>query len=208
MIIHCRCIKMHGVTANDLRVMDFLVRHFRERHSINGIASQLGFSPNGAYKILKKLEQMHALIPEKIGNAIYYKAHLESETGNTLAAYVLSQHKLDTYARVQAVDLEKMKKDALSIVIFGSVLTKGTEAGDIDVLIILEKKNLRKIQGSLHELKEIKPKRIHEVYQTPEDLVRNIKKDDEVILDIIKTGKILWGSGIIVEAIKNATSGS
>ena len=36
-----------------------------------------------------------------------------------------------------------------------------------------------------------------------EDQKKNIKKNDEVVLDIIRNGKILWGSEIIIEAVKN-----
>ena len=123
-----------------------------------------------------------------------------------MAEYVLVQNELNTYSKVQAEDLEKLKDVASSCVLFGSVLKKGREARDIDVMIILEKKDFKKVYKILEEIRSISPKKIHDVMQTKEDLAKNIRKSDEVVLDIIKTGKILWGSEIIVEAIKNGAS--
>ena len=186
--------------------MDFLVRNFKERNSINGIGRRLNISPRGIYKILKKLENINAAKPEKIGNAIYYKVNLDEEIGIKLAEYILVQNDLNAYAKVQAEDLEKLKDAASSCVLFGSVLKKGREARDIDVMIILEKKDFKKVHQKLEEIREMKPKKIHDIMQTKEDLAKNIRKNDEVVLDIIKTGKVLWGSEIIVEAIKNGAS--
>ncbi len=186
--------------------MDFLVRNFNERNSINELGRKLDISPRGIYKILKKLEKNSAIKPEKIGNAIYYKVDLEEEVGIKLAEYVLVQNELNAYSKVQAEDLEKLKDLALSCVLFGSVLKKGREAKDIDILIVLEKKDFKKVHKKLEEIRLISPKKIHDVMQTKEDLAKNIRKNDEIILGIIKNGRILWGSEIIVEAIKNGTS--
>jgi len=186
--------------------MDFLVRNFKERNSINEIGRRLDISPRGIYKILKKLENINAIKPEKIGNAIYYKVNLGDEIGIKLAEYILVQNELNAYAKVQAEDLEKLKDVASSCVLFGSVLKKGREARDTDVMIILEKKDFKKVHQKLEEIRLMSPKKIHDVMQTKEDLAKNIRKNDEVVLDIIKTGEVLWGSEIIVEAIKNGTS--
>lgn len=195
---------MHNLTSNEARVMDFLMRNFRERNSINAVGRRLGISPRGVYKILKKLEKINAIKPEKIGNGIFYRANLDEEIGIKLAEFVLAQNDLNPYAKVQAEDLEKLKPTALSCVLFGSVLKKGREARDIDVLIVLGKKDFKNVYKILEEIKEINPKKIHDIMQTKEDLAENIRKNDEVILDAITNGKVLWGSEVIVEVIKKS----
>ncbi len=55
------------------------------------------------------------------------------------------------------------------------------------------------------EIQSITPKKIEEMVQSREDLVRNIRKRDAPLLDAIRTGQVLWGSEIIVEAIRNGT---
>ena len=186
--------------------MDFLVRHFKERNSINEIGRKLDLSPRGIYKILKKLEKIRAIEPEKIGNGIYYKANLGEEIGIKLLEFVLAQNELNAYAQVQAEDLEKLKDVALSCVLYGSVLKKGREARDIYIIIVLEKNNFKKVNKKLEEIKSISPKKIHDILMTKEDLAKNLRKNNQAMIDMIKNGKILWGSEIIVKAIKNGSS--
>jgi len=197
---------LQSLTQNEARVADFLIRNFQERNSINETGKRLKLSPMGVYKILKKLEKINAVVPEKIGNAIYYRPNLNEEIGVKLSELVLIQNSLSPYAQIQAEDLKPLKDSTLICVLFGSVLTKGKEANDIDILIVLEKKAFNKVSKALGKIKSLKPKKIHEVMQTKEDLLKNIRKGDKVILDIIKTGKILWGAEIIVEAIKHESS--
>lgn len=196
---------MINLTENEARAMDFLVRNLKERNSINQIAKKLRLSPNGAYKILKKLEKANAIMPEKIGNAIYYKVNYDDEIGKKLAEFVLVQNELDSYAKVQAEDLKQLKDYALSCILFGSVLKKGKEAKDIDVLLVLESGKFKKLNKKLEEIKELKPKKMHDIMMTREDLLKNIRKSDEVTLGIIKTGKVLWGFETVAEALKNAS---
>lgn len=187
-------------------MVDFLLRNFTERYSINQLAKELKLSPQGAYKMSKKLEKARILKPEPIGNAIYYRPNLDEEIGRKTAELVLSYKDINPYAKVQAKDLEKLKTHTLCAVLFGSVLTKAEKAGDIDVLLVLEEGQLNKMHKVLIEIQSIKSKKISEMLQTREDLVRNIRKRDAPLLDAIKTGQVLWGSEIIVEAIRNGTS--
>jgi len=194
---------MHSLTENEAKIVDFLIRNFNERNSINEIGRRLKISHTGAHKILRKLEKVKAVKPERIGNAIYYKANLDNELGLKLAEYVLAQNELIAYAKVQADDLKPLQSLASSCILFGSVLSKGRGAGDIDVMLVVEEKDFKKLNKKLEEIKEISPKKIHDVMQSKEDLAKNIGKNDEVMLDIIKNGRIIWGSEVIVEAIKN-----
>lgn len=186
--------------------MDFLIRNFKERNSINEIGRKLKLSPRGIYKILKKLERMNAVKPEKIGNASYYKVNLDEEIGIKLAEFVLVQNELNTYAKVQAEDLKPLKDITLGCVLHGSVVKIGKEARDIDILIILEKKNFKKVYNKLKEIKELKPKIIHDIMMTKEDLAKNLRNNNEAMIGMLKYGRVLWGPEIIVDAIKYESS--
>ena len=197
---------MYGLTENEAKVMDFLVRNFNERNSINEIGRRLKITPMGVYKILKKLESIHAVIPEVTKYGTFYRADLLEEIGSKFSELVLIQNELNDYSKVLEEDFEQLKSVTLSCILFGSVIKEGSKARDIDVLLVLEKRNFKKVHNKLEEIKELKPKKIHDVMMTKEDLVKTIRKNDEVVLDIIKGGKVLWGSEIIVEAIKNGAS--
>ena len=187
-------------------MVDFLLRNFTGRYSINQLAKELKLSPQGAYKMAKKLEKSRILKPEPIGNAIYYRPNLDDELGRKTAELVLAYKDINSYARVQAKDFEQLKTHTVCAVLFGSVLTKAENAGDIDVLLVLTEGQLNKMHKTLMEIQSIKSKKVSEMLQTREDLVRNIKKRDAPLLDAIRTGQVLWGSEIIVEAIRNGTS--
>lgn len=158
------------------------------------------------HKILRKLKGVKAVKPERIGNSIYYKVNLDEGICLKISEFVLAQNEFNSYEKVIEEDLKALESLTQSCILFGSVLKKGRDARDIDVLLIFKKKNFKKVYQKLEEIKEMKPKKIHDIMMTKEDLVRNIKKNDEVVLDIIKKGKVLWGFGIIIEGIKNGTS--
>lgn len=187
--------------------MDFLVRNFKEKNSINAIAKRLKLSPMGAYKILKKLEKADTIKAEKIGNAIFYKANFDKEIGRKYAEFVLVQKEFsNSYAKVYAEDIRKLEDIALSCVLYGSILKIGKEAKDVDALIIVEKKEYKEVSSKLAEIKEISAKRIHDIIMTKNDLANNIKKGNEAMIDMLKYGQVLWGPEIIVEAIKHGSS--
>ncbi|MEA2036479.1 MAG: winged helix-turn-helix domain-containing protein [Nanoarchaeota archaeon] len=196
---------MQGLTNNELRVIDFLIRNFNERININGIAKRLNLSPRGAYKILKKLERIKIILPEGIGNGIFYKMNYDDELAKKVSAFVLTQKDMNKYALIQAENLKVVKKYVLCCALFGSIVHNGEKANDIDVMLVFQKENYKKIYKEIDMLNSMSLKRIHKLVQTPKDLANNIKKGDKVVLDIIKKGQFLWGAEIIVEAIKNGS---
>lgn len=197
---------MEGLTKNEAVVIDFLTRNFSERNSINQLGRKLGLSPRGIYKILKNLEKRGAVKPEKIGNSTYYSMNLNDEAAVKLTEYVLAQGEQNSYARVQKENLEQLKDGVLACLLFGSVLKKGREAADIDVLLVLEKRDFAETCKKLEQLRALSPKIIHDIMMTRQDLINSIRKKDELVLGIIKLGKALWGAQIVVEAIKNGTA--
>ena len=48
------------------------------------------------------------------------------------------------------------------------------------------------------------PYKIHNILQTPEDMVNNLKRQDKIIISAIKNGVVLWGYDFIARSIKNA----
>src|SRR3989338_894670 len=195
-----------SLTPNVIRVMDFLIRNFEERLSINTIGKRLGLSPRGAHQILKNLEKIDAIVPERIGNVIYYRPNWEGASGRKMMEFIMLRNDLSKYAQVQAEDLSPLKERTHAAVLFGSVLTKGKDAADIDVLLVYDRKNFGKVEKSLKEIRSLKAKPIHQVAQTPRDLEESIRKHDAVILNILRTGAVLWGPETLVEAIRHGAN--
>ena len=90
------------------------------------------------------------------------------------------------------------------MLIFGSVLRKPDKANDIDLLLVFKKEEYSAVNKLISERRAISAKAIHAVKQTPDDLYKNLKKRDKVLLNIIKSGYVLHGYDKLLEAIKNA----
>ena len=69
--------------------------------------------------------------------------------------------------------------------LFGLVLEKPNPK-DIDILLVTDQKGFSKLQQEIKELSEINIKKIHPVYQTYHDIIKNIKKRDKPLLNAIK----------------------
>ena len=195
---------MVSLTENKSKVLDFLVRNFHKKNTIRMIAKQLSLSPMGAQKILKEFEKERILVKEKIGTGIFYSIDLNNEVAFKLAELILTQNRLGSYARVYARDLEKLRENVEACVLFGSVLIKGEDARDIDVLVIIKERNFKKVEKEKQEIGKIAIKPLHFMYQTQKDFENNIKKEDKPLLDIIRTGAVLWGQNFVLRGIKNA----
>ena len=48
---------MVHISENELKTLNFLIRHFTEKYSINQLAKKLGITPKGLHKLLKRLEE-------------------------------------------------------------------------------------------------------------------------------------------------------
>lgn len=90
--------------------------------------------------------------------------------------------------------------------IYGSAIKNYDKARDIDIMIIMKKEELKEITSILKEKQELLPKKIHSINLTADDFLKNIKKKEEAILNIVKDAVILYGQDNYVEIIKNAPS--
>ncbi|MEK6857246.1 MAG: nucleotidyltransferase domain-containing protein [Nanoarchaeota archaeon] len=193
---------MFSLTENEIRTVNFLIRNWTERHSINSISKKLNLSPMGGYKILKKLEKQKILTFEKIGQAIYYEVNLDEQIGQKTAEFVLSQNELNSFAKVCSDEIKKFYELCDCVALFGSVLTKGINANDIDLFCVVKKEKYEDLRKKIREWQKISSKHIQLIVQTTEDLIKNLKNKDVVLLDIVRTGSFFLGQEIIVGGIK------
>ena len=167
---------MVSLTENEARTLEFLLRNFSQQYNINQLAKELGISPGGMFKILKKLENQHFLIEKKVGNNSLYVINYLSSDAFDACTFALTEKKVTPYISVWIKDLEMLKGKTQLAILFGSVLTKGKEARDIDLLLVFDTKNLKSVEALLERINRIKSKKVHALYQTRSDLIKNIKK--------------------------------
>lgn len=185
-------------TINEKKVMRYLLVNFNSLHSINQVAKECNLSPNGTFKILRKFENEEILKYQKIANIKSFKINFENDKTKNFLQLILT-NKVENRIKFRFEDLKKIKNLVKICIIFGSYITQKAKPKDLDLLIILEKKNFKKYKEELNELKDIIPIKIHDIIQTEQDLKKNLKKDNKIIKKAIKKGIILWGQKELIE---------
>lgn len=193
------------ITANERNVLRFLGASQNEDYSINEIAKKCGITPNGAYKILTKLENEGILRKKHIANITSYKLNFENDKTMRVLELAFIPESIEGRVKLRAEDLQQMKAAAKACILFGSYITAKQKPGDIDILFVLEKSRFNEFKQKLAAVQGIMPVRIQDVVQTQEDLQQNLKKGDKIIKEALQNGIALWGYDIIAGVVKNAS---
>ena len=192
------------ITNNEKKILKFLLAHINSDYSINEIAKECSLAPNGAYEILKKFEEKEMLLPKKIANSKSYKINFSSRETNKLLELALIPDYRESKIKYRYNDLKPLENITSLCIIFGSYAAKKEKPNDIDILFVIKKSDYKKYSEALENIKRILPLKLHDVIQTKEDITKNIKKQEKLIIEAISEGIILWGHEFLIEAIKNA----
>lgn len=192
------------LTKNEQQLVTYLWKNYTEQLSINELAKRIDITPKGAYNILKKFEKVGLVTKKTIANAVIYQFNYQNQKTKDVVKYALkSEQPPNSYVAVLEKDLQLIQKMADASILFGSVLTKGLHANDLDVLAIINPKNLFALKAKIKEFESISPKKVHLVIQTKADMQKNLCKKDPVILEILRKGHILWGYDLLYQLIEN-----
>lgn len=191
------------LTRNQKKVLRLLAISSNRDYSINGIAKAVKVAPNGAYKILKKFGKEEILTVKKIANIKSYKLNLKNENTVRLLELAFSDV-LEGRVKLRAEDFQSLRPITRASIVFGSYITSKQKPCDLDVLFILDKANFEQYKKTLAKVQDITPLKIHDVIQTNYDLLQNLKNNNPVIFEALKSGVVLWGAGMIVKVIRNA----
>ena len=193
---------MRNITNNEMLFVLSILKSPEIEYNANSIAKQMGISSMGALKIAKKLEKETILISRELGKARFYKLNLQNGYVRQYAIFLLKREaeQVPSYIKMWINEAKKIK-NADSAILFGSVLKKQKEAKDIDLLLITDKKRFSKLKKEIENINIINIKKLHPVYQSKQDLKKNIKKGDKVILNAIK-GIVIFGENKIISLIE------
>ncbi len=183
---------MKEITTAEMNVALTLVKSPEVLYNANSLSKVVGLTSMGTLKILKKLESENIIKSKKIGKATTYIVNIENDYARKYLSLILVREAQYANPLVKRwINEIKKIKNAEVIVLFGSILEKHNPH-DIDVLLITNQKQFPKLQQEIKELNEINIKKIHPLYQTYNDIIKNIKKRDQPILNAIK-GMVLLG---------------
>ena len=196
-------ITENGKTALKLIFTDFLTNY----NSYN-IKDKLGLSNAGSLKLLRSLSEKNLLVSKKMGNAIFYKAHIINEYLLKLLELIFLDHSnQSSFVKGWIYDLKSLAPCTKAVFLFGSILKKGKEAGDVDVCIILRKSEDYKLLDSMiKKMNEQNRLKIHPLYLTEKDFKNKLKEKDKPLLEMIKNCVVVNGQELFVEVLTNVQS--
>ena len=194
------------LTQNEKNILKFLMTSFRH-YSVNDISKENKLAPNGAYKILKKLEKLGVVYPTNVGKIKSYKINFNNKLTMNYLEIALSDERInDAKIKIRVQDFKDLMDICKAAVIFGSYITEKKKPNDIDVVFVIYKDKYKEYKNILEKIKEMLPYKIHDILQTPNDMANNLKEQDKIIINAIRNGIVLWGYDIIAGCVKNAQS--
>ncbi len=193
---------MENITKNEMLFALTILKSPETAYNANSIARHIGITSMGALKIARRLERDKIIVSRELGKARFYMLNFQNTYATEYAKFLLrreAEH-APAYARAWISELRKLK-NAYSAVLFGSVLRENEKANDIDVLLITDKRMFQKLKKEVEDINFVNAKKIHPVYQTREDMKKNIKKRDKVVLNAIK-GIVASGEDEIINLLE------
>ena len=192
------------LTQKERETVLLLFKDYNTFYNANSISKILNISHVGAQKIFKRLLQENVVISKTIGKSITYKLNFSDNYVNQLVAFLLADE-ANKFKRWKEEFKELFKKDRI-VMLFGSTVKDYSHAHDIDLMIVLENKEVKEVNAVLKKKEEILPKKLHSIKLNHQDLLENLKKKDKAFVDIIKNAIIPYGQDRNVEIQKNVTS--
>lgn len=194
------------MARKEKEILLHLFKDLTNYHNASSLAKEIKISRVGAYKAFKRLSKSGLLKSRRLGQSIFYSLKLEDHFVKKTIELLLMEEAREK-ARRWLAEFEELSKETEILVLFGSVLRSEKEAQDIDLLIVLKPENNKKINKLLDKKNEVLIKKIHPIKQTSEDLIKNLKKADKVVLSAMNSGIVLYGQDKLLEIIKDATLG-
>lgn len=172
---------------NKNKILLVLLKDIKTKYNANSMSKKIGISSMGALKILKDLEKKEIVNSEKFGKASLYELNFRNNYTLDYLEFILKieSEKSSAYIKRWINELKKLT-NAEIVILFGSVLSRGEKANDIDVLLVVKSDNFKRLKIEIEKLNKLNDKKIHPVYQTEEDFKKNLIKEDKIILDVLK----------------------
>ncbi len=181
-------------------IIKTLFKDFLTPYNSRNMSKVVGISHAGTFKILKKLEKKEIVKAKKIGQAVIYSLDIENP---------LTQREIEMALTIEAQNNKKwieefkqLKNKMHFAILFGSILHREKSARDIDLLVVADKKMFKDIKKIINQKNTILLKKIHLILQEKKDFEKDIQNQNKTLIEIIKTGVVLFGQEKISKKIQ------
>ena len=194
---------MTTLTKKEKEALLIVFKDYTTFYNANSISKVLSISHVGAQKIFKRLLRENLVVSKTIGKSIVYKLNFNEPYVGQFISFLLADE-ANNSKRWKEEFKELFKKNRI-ILLFGSPIKDYAHARDIDLMVVLENKDVAEVNEVLKKKEEILPKKLHVIKLDYYDLLDNLKKKDTAFVDIIKNAIILHGQDKYVGALKNVS---
>ncbi len=193
------------LSEKEKAILVLLFKDFSVSYNARSISGKVGMTPRGALKALKSLEKHGFVIPKPFGKAIECKFNFSSALAKkSVELFLLEEAELKHRRWLKEF---AGLAEAYILVLFGSVVRKEKDYRDIDLVVVVEEAKFKAVYKAVGERQALTSKRIHVVWQSPNDLRKNLKKKDPVMIDAVRTGVVLKGQTELVRLVESVASG-
>ncbi len=194
---------MVGLSVNERKALLVLLKDFTSYYNANSLANEIGISHVGAQKMFRRFEQDGVTVSKKIGKSIVHKIRLDDDYNSKLLSFLLADE-ANNFRRWRE-EFRSLSTGNRIVMMFGSALKNYKEARDIDLMLVLPFDQSTDINKAVDEKREILPKKLHVIKLRIEDFQKNLKKKEDVFVDVIKNAVVLYGQDQFVEVLKTVT---
>jgi len=192
---------MVSLTKKERECLLILFKDFTAFYNANSISKVLNISHVGAQKLFQRLLNDNLITSKKIGKSITYRLNFDENYVSQLIAFLLADE-ANNFKRWKE-EFKDLFKEGRVVMIYGSAIKDYAQARDIDIMIVMDKKDIKGINKFINEKEEILPKKIHSIKVTQQDLLENLKKRNKAMIDIVKNAIVLYGQDRYVEITQN-----
>src|SRR3989344_1926123 len=196
---------MVEVTENGKMALKLIFTDFLTNYNSYNLKDKIGLSNAGSLKLLRNLSEKNLLTGEKMGNAIFYRVSLSNQYALKLLELIfLDYSSLSSFVKGWIYDLQMFKNLTKSVLLFGSILTKGKEAKDVDACFILKHPDdYSEVQIKVAQLNSKSRLKIHPLYLTEKEFKKKLMEKDKPLIGIVKSCVVVHGHELFVEVLKN-----
>jgi len=199
---------MKKITENGKRALKIIFTDFLNSYNSYNLKDKIGLSNAGSLKLLRNLSEQDLIIGEKMGNAIFYRPNLENPIFIKLMELIfIDNSNLSSFVKGWIYDIESLTPYTKALFLFGSILKKGKEARDIDLSVILKKKeDYNQLKNMVELMNENNKLKIHPLFLTKEAFKNKLIERDKPLIEMIKSCAVIQGAEFFVEVLKNVQS--
>src|SRR3989338_1804205 len=139
-----------------------------------GVAKELGISRVGAFKALRELGKEGIVRSHTLAGSAFYRLNLSDDFAfkRTELAFLTEARMHKRWER----EFQDLYPSTLFVVLFGSILTREDTARDIDLLVVIEWRNMKRATEIFRKEGRALLNPFHFLPMTPEDFRKNLAK--------------------------------